>query len=82
MPNTAVIILAAGQGKRMQSSLPKPLVPVLGRPIIDWLLEAVHKVGVDTISVVVGHQADATAGDPDVPASDRRRGAGRGGGCR
>jgi len=59
MPNTAVIILAAGQGKRMQSSLPKPLVPVLGRPIIDWLLEAVGTVGVDTISVVVGHQADA-----------------------
>ena len=48
MPNTAVIILAAGQGKRMQSSLPKPLVPVLGRPIIDWLLEAVGTVGVDS----------------------------------
>lgn len=59
MPNTAVIILAAGQGKRMQSSLPKPLVPVLGRPIIDWLLESVREVGVDTIAVVVGHQAEA-----------------------
>ena len=59
MSETAIIILAAGQGKRMQSALPKPLVPVLGRPIIDWLLDAVQASGIDAVSVVVGHQADA-----------------------
>jgi len=59
MSKTAIIILAAGQGKRMQSTLPKPLVPVLGRPIIDWLLDAVKASGIDQVSVVVGHRADA-----------------------
>ncbi len=58
MNNSAVIILAAGQGKRMRSSLPKPLVPVLGRPIIDHLLDAVSAAGIDEVSVVVGHQAE------------------------
>jgi bifunctional N-acetylglucosamine-1-phosphate-uridyltransferase/glucosamine-1-phosphate-acetyltransferase GlmU-like protein len=55
---SAIIILAAGQGKRMRSPLPKPLVPVAGRPIIDHLIDAVRAAGVSTISVVVGHQAE------------------------
>ncbi|MAY80505.1 MAG: UDP-N-acetylglucosamine pyrophosphorylase [Deltaproteobacteria bacterium] len=55
---TAIIILAAGQGKRMRSNLPKPLVPVAGRPIIDHLIDAVRAAKVSTISVVVGHQAE------------------------
>jgi bifunctional N-acetylglucosamine-1-phosphate-uridyltransferase/glucosamine-1-phosphate-acetyltransferase GlmU-like protein len=59
MLESAVIILAAGQGKRMQSPLPKPLVPVAGRPILDWLLDSVRACGIDAVSVVVGHQAEA-----------------------
>lgn len=59
MLESAVIILAAGQGKRMQSPLPKPLVPVAGRPILDHLIEATQAAGIDEISVVVGHQAEA-----------------------
>ena len=58
MTDSAIIILAAGQGKRMQSPLPKPLVPVCGRPILDHLIDAVHAAGIDEISVVVGHQAE------------------------
>jgi len=58
MSESAVIILAAGQGKRMQSTLPKPLVPVAGRPILDHLLDAVNDAGIDEVSVVVGHQAE------------------------
>ena len=58
MSDSAVIILAAGQGKRMQSTLPKPLVPVAGRPILDHLLDAVNAAGIDEVSVVVGHQAE------------------------
>jgi len=56
--NSAIIILAAGQGKRMHSPLPKPLVPVSGRPIIDHLIDAVRSAGIQTVSVVVGHQAE------------------------
>jgi len=55
---SAIIILAAGQGKRMRSDLPKPLVPVAGRPIIDHLIDAVRAAGISTVSVVVGHQAE------------------------
>ena len=56
--DSAIIILAAGQGKRMRSPLPKPLVPVAGRPIIDHLIDAVRVAGIQTVSVVVGHQAE------------------------
>lgn len=53
-----VVILAAGIGKRMRDAypgLPKVLVPVAGRPMIDHLLDAVEKSGVASgITVVVG----------------------------
>lgn len=58
MTDSAVIILAAGQGKRMRSSLPKPLVPVAGEAILHRLLRAVGEAGIQTISVVVGHGAE------------------------
>ncbi|MGB0639994.1 MAG: NTP transferase domain-containing protein, partial [Myxococcota bacterium] len=67
-PDTAIIILAAGQGKRMRSPLPKPLVPVAGRPIIDHLIDSVRAANISTISVVVGHQAEKMQAhlDPSV----------------
>ncbi|PQO35189.1 sugar phosphate nucleotidyltransferase [Blastopirellula marina] len=52
------VVLAAGKGTRMKSELPKVLVPALGRPMIEYVLEALTKVGVDQILVVVGHRAD------------------------
>jgi bifunctional UDP-N-acetylglucosamine pyrophosphorylase/glucosamine-1-phosphate N-acetyltransferase len=55
----AAIILAAGVGKRMQSDLAKVLHPVRGRPMLDWVIDAVHGAGVQRIVVVVGHQAAA-----------------------
>ncbi len=56
--DVAAIVMAAGRGTRMGSRLPKPLVPVAGRPILQWLLEALGAAGVRRISVVVGHRAD------------------------
>ena len=35
-----IVILAAGQGTRMRSSLPNPLHPVGGRPMLCWVLDA------------------------------------------
>jgi bifunctional UDP-N-acetylglucosamine pyrophosphorylase/glucosamine-1-phosphate N-acetyltransferase len=52
------IVLAAGIGKRMQSDLPKVLHPVLGRPMLEHVLDAVRAVGVQRSIVVVGHQAE------------------------
>ena len=66
MSTIAVVILAAGQGTRMKSNLPKVLHPIAGRPMIQYVLDAVAEV-VDTQPVlVVGHGADAvrrTLGD-------------------
>jgi UDP-N-acetylglucosamine pyrophosphorylase len=38
--NATAIVLAAGKGTRMKSELPKVLFPVLGRPMIHWVLDA------------------------------------------
>ncbi len=52
------IVLAAGEGTRMKSSLPKVLHPICGRPMIQWVLETAARVGPDEIVVVTGHGAD------------------------
>ena len=54
-----VVILAAGLGKRMHSSLPKVLQPLAGRPMISHVLSAVQTVkDVAKTVVVVGHKAE------------------------
>ena len=47
--NLLAIILAAGKGKRMASDLPKVLVPVCGRPMIRYVIDAVRAAGVERI---------------------------------
>ena len=54
-----VVILAAGQGTRMKSSLPKVLHPVAGRPMIDHVLATAASLAPATTTVVVGHMAAA-----------------------
>lgn len=54
----AAILLAAGKGTRMRSSLPKPLVPLSGRPLVLRLLDAVEDAGIGRPIAVVGHGAD------------------------
>ncbi len=52
------ILLAAGQGTRMQSSLPKVLHPVAGKPLLWHALEAIKRSTSEKPVVVVGHGAD------------------------
>ena len=55
------VILAAGSGSRLQrvsNGLPKCLLPIGGRPLIEHQLEALSDAGVGNVLVVVGHQAD------------------------
>ena len=52
---THVVILAAGQGTRMKSQLPKVLHPVAGRPMVEHVLDAAGAVAPATITVIVGH---------------------------
>lgn len=50
---TQIIILAAGNGTRMKSDQPKALVPLRGRPMIDYLAESVCNSQLDTEPIVV-----------------------------
>ena len=59
----SVVILAAGQGKRMKSDLPKVLQPLAGRPILAHVLDAAkslvaNQAGASAIHVVYGHGGD------------------------
>lgn len=56
MPQLASIILAAGQGTRMKSKLPKVLHPLLGRPMLRYVMDAAVKAGSDPILIVVGFE--------------------------
>jgi bifunctional UDP-N-acetylglucosamine pyrophosphorylase / glucosamine-1-phosphate N-acetyltransferase len=51
----SVVILAAGQGKRMNSDLPKVLQPLAGRPLLQHVIGAARGVNPDNIYVVYGH---------------------------
>jgi bifunctional UDP-N-acetylglucosamine pyrophosphorylase/glucosamine-1-phosphate N-acetyltransferase len=53
-----VIILAAGEGKRMNSAWPKVLQPVGGRPMLQHLVDAARSLEPDAIRVVVGAGAE------------------------
>jgi bifunctional UDP-N-acetylglucosamine pyrophosphorylase/glucosamine-1-phosphate N-acetyltransferase len=53
------VVLAAGQGTRMRSELPKVLFEAAGRPLVSWVVDSVASAGLDEILVVVGHGADA-----------------------
>jgi bifunctional UDP-N-acetylglucosamine pyrophosphorylase/glucosamine-1-phosphate N-acetyltransferase len=53
-----VVILAAGQGKRMHSDLPKVLHPLAGRPLLGHVIAAAGALGPASLTVVVGHGAD------------------------
>lgn len=58
MKPPVAVVLAAGQGTRMKSDLPKVLCPVLGRPMIEYVLDALAASGVERVIAVVGYRAD------------------------
>ena len=58
VPGLAVVIMAAGLGKRMQSKHAKVLQPVAGRAMVLYSVELGLRLAGDRVAVVVGHQAD------------------------
>lgn len=54
----SVVILAAGKGTRMQSSLPKVLHPIGGIPMVQRIINTVNELGADAINLIYGHGAD------------------------
>ena len=85
------MVLAAGTGTRMRpltETLPKPLIPVAGRPLIDHTLDRLGDAGVVRAVVNVHHHADLVAAHlarrnhaPSVSLSDERAGLLDSGGC-
>lgn len=57
--NATALILAAGEGTRMKSSLPKVAHRILGIPIVTHVIDAARAGGVGDIVVVTGHGAEA-----------------------
>ena len=79
---TIAVVLAAGKGTRMKSELPKVLVPVAGRPMIEFVLDALAAAGVGQTIVVVGYRSDtvrqALAGRPGISFVEQREQLGTG----
>jgi UDP-N-acetylglucosamine diphosphorylase / glucose-1-phosphate thymidylyltransferase / UDP-N-acetylgalactosamine diphosphorylase / glucosamine-1-phosphate N-acetyltransferase / galactosamine-1-phosphate N-acetyltransferase len=60
LPRDAVI-LAAGRGTRMKSlteGVPKPMLPVAGRPLLEWVVEALREAGITRLLIVTGYRAE------------------------
>jgi choline kinase len=73
---TNAVILMAGSGSRLRASgekLPKPLIPICGRPLVSYLIAALEKSGVTNLHIVVGvHGRDlASKISPLLPSSMR-----------
>jgi bifunctional UDP-N-acetylglucosamine pyrophosphorylase/glucosamine-1-phosphate N-acetyltransferase len=73
--------MAAGEGTRMRSSLPKMLHPVCGRPMVAWPIDAARAAGAGRVVAIVSPDRDISAGLPDgvetvvQPRSDGTGGA-------
>ena len=77
-----VIILAAGEGKRMRSSKPKVLQPIAGRPMLAQVIAAARALAPEGIHVVYGHggaQVQAAFADqPDLQWAEQTKQLGTG----
>jgi len=77
----SVVILAAGEGKRMRSAQPKVLQPLAGRPLLQHVIDTARSLGPAAIHVVYGHGGEqvrsALAAEPvSWVLQDERRGTG------
>ncbi len=62
-----VVVLAAGQGKRMRSALPKVLQPLAGRPLLGHVLATARSLGAQKLCVVYGHGGEQVRAALDAP---------------
>jgi L-glutamine-phosphate cytidylyltransferase len=63
---TRAVILAAGRGSRMGTATAhnhKCLTSIMGKPLLEWQIEAFHKAGINNITIVRGYKANLIKGD-------------------
>ena len=74
-----VLVMAAGRGTRMRSSLPKVLHPVCGKPMVEWVIDAARGAGADEVVAITRPGDGVAEGLPgDVTVAEQREGEGTG----
>jgi len=74
-----VLIMAAGQGTRMRSDVPKVLHRVAGRTLVEWVVDAAREAGADRVVAVVRPGDGVAEGLPEgVEVAEQREGEGTG----
>ncbi|MDR1848632.1 MAG: NTP transferase domain-containing protein, partial [Zoogloeaceae bacterium] len=68
MNSCNIVILAAGQGKRMRSALPKVLHPIAGKPMLRHVVETARQLLPARLAVVYGHGGEAV--QQAIPGND------------
>jgi bifunctional UDP-N-acetylglucosamine pyrophosphorylase/glucosamine-1-phosphate N-acetyltransferase len=72
----AAVVMAAGLGTRMRSATPKHLHPLLGRRMVDWVLEAARPLGPDPLVVISSPESREAFAGLDVAVQDEPLGTG------
>ena len=75
-PPLAAVIMAAGLGTRMKSSLPKHLHPLLGRRLVDWVVDAARALHPDPLVVVTSPEHREAFGGVVVAVQEQPHGTG------
>jgi bifunctional UDP-N-acetylglucosamine pyrophosphorylase/glucosamine-1-phosphate N-acetyltransferase len=72
----AAVVMAAGQGTRMRSTVPKHLHPLLGRRMVDWVVEAAKTLAPDPLVVVASPESVGSYEGVGVAVQERALGTG------
>ncbi len=75
-PKLSAVVLAAGLGTRMRSETPKHLHPLLGRRLVDWVVEAVRELGPAPLVVVTSPGSEDAFEGVEVAVQAEPRGTG------
>ena len=74
-----VLVMAAGRGTRMRSSMPKVLHPVCGKPMVQWVIDAARGAGAAKVVCITRPGDGVAEGLPgDVAVAEQREGEGTG----
>jgi bifunctional UDP-N-acetylglucosamine pyrophosphorylase/glucosamine-1-phosphate N-acetyltransferase len=74
--NLAAVVMAGGRGTRMRSAVPKHLHALLGRRMVDWVVESARPLGVDPLVVVASPDNEAAFEGVTVAVQEQARGTG------
>jgi bifunctional UDP-N-acetylglucosamine pyrophosphorylase / glucosamine-1-phosphate N-acetyltransferase len=76
MNQLSAVVMAAGLGTRMKSATPKHLHPLLGRRVVDWVVETARAAGADPVVVVTSPEASGSFDGVAVAVQEQPLGTG------